>query len=106
MKLGKSLPPMPPNPAPHIVDRLMEMGFIVTTGGAPSPIGMLEIDAWCRRTHIDLPPFESRLLARLSKAYLAESVRAESETAPPPWHAPVTRRDIELEEERLRMVLG
>ena len=70
------------------------------------PLSWREIDAWCNRTHIDLAPWESRLIRRLSVEYLAEGRRAESENCPPPWRAEVTAEEVQTEVDRLRMVLG
>lgn len=97
---------MPPNPAPHIIDRLVEIGL--TEAGAMSavPLSWREIDAWSSRTGVDLAPWEARLIRSLSVAYVAESRRAESENAPPPWKAPITEREINTEEARLMAVLG
>ena len=97
---------MPPNPAPHIVARLIEIGNTDTTGMGPAPLTWREIDAWCIRTRIHLPPWEARLLRQLSLAYIAEGRRAESETCPPPWRAEVTQRERDVAEAKLRMVLG
>ncbi|HEX7856089.1 MAG TPA: hypothetical protein VF503_20605 [Sphingobium sp.] len=104
MKLGKASPPMPPNPAQHIIDRLIEMGISEAAGMGVVALSWREINAWCDGTRIDLSPWERRLIRKLSVEYVAESRRAEDETCPSPWRAPVTKRERELEEERLRMV--
>jgi hypothetical protein len=97
---------MPPNPAPGIVNRLMEIGLSESAGMGAAPLGWATIDAWCNRTGVDLPPWEARLIRHLSVEYLAESRRAESENCPPPWRAEVTQREREVEQARLEMVLG
>lgn len=97
---------LPPNPVPHLVDRLVEIGLTEAAGMGAGPISWATIDAWHRQTAVELLPWEARVLRRLSIAYVAESRRAESETCPPPWHAPVTQREIETEEQRLRLALG
>lgn len=106
LKAQKIAPPLPPNPVPHVTDRLMEMGLTQAAGMAAVPLSWQEIDAWCRRTAIDLTPWEARLIRRLSAEYLAESQRAEAETCPPPWRAPVPQHQIDTEVSRLRSVLG
>lgn len=106
MKRDKIDPPMPPKPLPHIIDRLVEMGISEAAGMGVVPLGWPTIDAWCVRTGVDLSPWESRLIRRLSAAYVAEGRRAESETAAPPWHAPVTARECEAEVAGLDMLLG
>lgn len=97
---------MPPNPAPHLISRLVEIGLTEAAGMGAAPLSWREIDAWCNRTSVDLSPWEARLIRQLSVEYLAESRRAESENCPPPWRAEVSEREKEIELERLRMVLG
>jgi len=97
---------MPPNPVPHIVDRLLEIGLVEANGVGAVPISWREINEWQRATSVDLAPWEARLIRHLSTEYLAEGRRAESENYPPPWRAPVTRCEIETEQARLQMVLG
>lgn len=99
-------PPMPPNPAPHIIARLIEIGLTEAAGMGIVPIGWQTIDAWCRRTGSDLDPWEARMLRRLSVEYVAENRRAESENCPPPWRAEVTQREIEVEHAQLEALLG
>ncbi len=99
-------PQMPPNPMPHVVNRLIEIGLTGSTGMGPVPLCWLEIDAWSRQTGIELMPWEARLIRALSTAYIAEGRKAESENCPPPWRAEVSRRELEVAEQRLRMVLG
>ena len=106
MKKDGVSPQMPPNPAPHISDRLVEIGLVEANGMGASPLSWREIDAWCARTGVELLPWEARLIRRLSVVYVAEGRRAESENAAPPWRAEVTPREWQLEEARLRMVLG
>lgn len=99
-------PQMPPNVAPHIIDRLIDIGLTEAAGMGVVPIGWTTINAWCDRTGVDLPPWEARMLRRLSADYIAQSRKAEDETCPPPWQAPITARQREVELERLKMVLG
>ncbi len=106
LKRKKINPPMPPNPAPHITDWLIEMGLTEAAGMGAVPISSRELSAWQDNTCVRLAPWEARLIRELSKAYLAEGRIAESETCPPPWRAPVTQRELDIEESQLRMVLG
>jgi hypothetical protein len=99
-------PTMPPNPAPALISRLIEIGLTEATGAGPAPLSWREILAWQTATEIKLPPWQARLMRNLSAAYLAESRRAESETCPPPWRAEVTKREQDVELQRLRLVLG
>lgn len=97
---------MPPNPAPHIVNRLTEMGPTEAAGMGVAALGWQTIMAWQFSTAVTLEPWEARLIRSLSVAYVAESRRAESENCPPPWMAEVTQREREVEQARLEMVLG
>lgn len=97
---------MPPNPAPHLVGWLTEMGITESTGMGPVPLSWREISEWQRNTGVELKPWEARLIRKLSLAYLSQSHEAESETCPPPWRAEVTQDELETSEAQLRMVLG
>jgi hypothetical protein len=106
LKADGITPQMPPNPAPHIVERLVEIGLSEATGMSASPLSWREILAWQEATGVPLTPWEARLIKRLSTAYLAEGRKAESENCPPPWRTKVTQREREVEQARLEMVLG
>lgn len=106
LKRDKIIPQMPPNPAPHIVEWLIDIGLSESNGMGQSPISWREINEWQRATCIDLAPWEAKLIRTLSVAYLAEGRLAESETCPPPWRATVSRKEREAEDSRLRLVLG
>lgn len=99
-------PRMPPNPAPHIVDWLLEIGLTEAAGMGAGPASWREIDAWCNRTHIAPAPWEARLLKRLSRDYLTESRVAEDVHRAPPWRAEPTAQERAAEERRLMAVLG
>lgn len=98
--------PLPPNPLPHVIDHLLEVGLTEAAGMGAGPISWLTIDAWARRACIDLTPWEARLIRRLSVEYVAEQRRAESENCPPPWAWQVTDAEKQAANRALEMVLG
>jgi hypothetical protein len=106
MKAEGVTPAMPPNPAPQIIARLIEIGLTGSNGMGPVPLSWSELLAWQQITGVELPSWEARLLRQLSLAYIAEGRRAEHETCPPPWRGEVTQREREVEEAKLRAVLG
>lgn len=106
MKKDKIPIEMPPNPMPHVVARLIEIGISEPAGMGVGPLSWLSIDAWQRTTGITLDPWEVQLLRALSLAYVSESQKAESENCPPPFKTAVSRREIEIERNQLAMVLG
>lgn len=106
LKRDKIEPRMPPNPAPHIITRFIEMGISEANGMGASPLSWREIMAWQEATCIRLPPWEARLMRRLSSEYLAQYHRSESETCPPPWRANLTAQDHAAEIAALDLVLG
>lgn len=106
MRRDRIRPQMPPNVAPHLIDRLIEIGLTGVGGLGAVPLSWGEIDAWCNRTHVDLEPWEARLIRKLSMAYLTEARLAEDEHRPPPWAGVVTAREREVETDRLRELLG
>lgn len=106
MKRDGIKPEMPPNPMPHIVERLIEIGLTESNGMSAVPLSWQSIAAWQFDVGIRLAPWEARLIRRLSTEYLAEGRRAESENCPPPWRIEVTQREREIEQARLQMLLG
>ena len=99
-------PLMPPNPLPHIIDRLLEVGLSEPAGMGIGPVTWLTIDAWRRQTGADLPPWEARLIRRLSIEYVAEQRRAESENCPPPCRWEVTEAEKKAEMAGLALIFG
>lgn len=97
---------MPPNPAPHIVDRLVQIGLTESNGMGVSPLSWREINEWQRASCVELAPWEARLIRALSTSYIAEGRRAEAEACPPPWRAEISQRERDVAEARLSMVLG
>jgi len=67
-----------------------------TSAGASSgvPLTWSDIRAWERGTGITLPPWQARLLRRLSADYLSESLTADAHDAPPPWVREADREKI------------
>lgn len=97
---------MPPNPAPHIINWLIEIGLTGSNGMAATPLDWREIEAWQRMTGVCLNAFEGRLIRKLSVEYVAEGRRAEDERCSAPWAASVSDGDRKISEAKLRMVLG
>jgi hypothetical protein len=97
-------PLMPPNPLPHVIDRLLEVGLSEAAGMGVGPVSWLTIDAWRRQTGAELMPWEARLIRRLSIEYVAEQRRAESENCPPPWRWEVTEAEKKAEVASLRSI--
>jgi len=106
MKARKVPVQMPPNPLPHITDRLVEMGVTEAAGMGVVPLSWREIVAWQQGTCTRLAPWEARLIRSLSSAYVAEGRAAESENCPPPWRGEVLSEEADTEEARLRDLLG
>lgn len=97
---------MPPNPMPHITERLIEMGLVEVAGMGAVPLSWSTLSAWSQMTGVRLCPWEARTMRRLSAEYLAEGRRAEDMTCPPPWAAPVSEVEISSEQAALERVLG
>ena len=106
LKRDKIIPQMPPNPAPHLIERLIEIGLTGSDGVNTKPLSWAEINEWQRSTSVTLAPWEARLIRSLSTAYIAEGRKAESEYCPPPWRRQITQRERDADEARLRSVLG
>lgn len=82
------MPEMPPlEQGGYLVGYLTEIGPTIAAGMGAGPITFEEIDRWCVRIGIDLQPWETRFLKRLSNEYLSEQHRAEKLGCVPPWIA-------------------
>jgi len=99
-------PMMPPNPLPHVIEHLVDIGLSEAAGMGIGPVSWLTIDAWRRLNGVELPPWEARLIRRLSIEYVAEQRRAESENCPPPWRWEVTEGEKKAEASGLAMIFG
>lgn len=106
MKKHWAVMPMPPCPAPHIIDRFVELGISEAAGMGVAPLSWREIMAWQEANCLRLPPWEARLLRRMSTEYLAEGRRAETENCPPPWQWPFCEADRAAEQAALDLVFG
>lgn len=106
MKKEGIAPSMPPNPMPHLINWLIEIGIMESTGAGPAPLSWREIRAWQDGVRVRLAPWEARLLRQLSIAYIAQSREAEQPNCPPPWLGTVTQQEREFDERQLDMVLG
>jgi hypothetical protein len=106
LKRKKITPVMPPNPAPALIARLIEIGLTEGGGMAPVPLSWGAINEWAKAVEVDVEPWEKRLMRALSVEYIAESRRAERESCPAPWRAPVvTQAEREAEVDALRALL-
>lgn len=89
---------VPPNPAPHIVDWLMDIG---PTAPDAAPLSWRDIAAWQSITGIELEPWEGRLIRRLSGDFAAMRLKAEKSECPPPW----TGSDEDIASNRNRVAM-
>jgi hypothetical protein len=76
---------MPPITAPHLFERLMEIGPTDTAGMDREPLRPATIAAWADGLGIEVAPWEVRLLRRLSAEYLAMAREAAEVDCPSPW---------------------
>lgn len=106
MRRRKIEPPLPPNPMPHIVNRLIEIGVNEAAGMGVVPLSWQTIAAWSAMTGVTLSPWEARLIRALSAEHVAWSHKGESENCPPPWRSEVTQSEKDAELAGLRMLLG
>lgn len=81
---------LPPNPAPHITDWLLEIG---PTGPDGSGLGWRDLTAWQDITGIVLEPWEARLIKRLSGEYASMRVRGERHDCAAPYSPAEVMKD-------------
>lgn len=90
-------PPLPEIEfAGYLIDYLMEIGPALQGGAGPAVISQGEIRAWQQNTGIELMPWESTLLRRLSFEWIGEQRLAESPDRPAPWGSQVTDVDRDV----------
>lgn len=82
---------MPPNPLPHIVKRLFEIGLTEAGATGEVPLSWREINEWQAATGVSLSAFEARLMRELSAAYIDQKRKSGSENSPPPWAEKIDR---------------
>jgi hypothetical protein len=80
-------PDLPEIPAEcsHIVSLLFEIGPTSAGGMGTIPLTWVDIATWQRLIGVELPPWQARLLRRMSGEYLESYHAAEKQDAPPPW---------------------
>ena len=79
---------MPPvEGAGHLAEYLFELGPTMAAGMGAGPVTHQEIRAWQLNAGIELTPWESRTIRRLSSDYLDELRKAEKRDRPAPWLA-------------------
>ena len=99
------VPAMPPCSAPHLVAWLMEVGPIEPGVMDQAPIGWSTLRDWQAQIGLTLPPWQVRLLRRLSRDYAIESRRARDEDCPAPWGV-ITEDQREAVDAKLRAAFG
>lgn len=97
---------MPPLDAVHIFEWLKEIGPIQIDGNGRRPISWTEIRNWQEATFAPRNAIVTRLLRKMSAAYLTESHLAEEPSRVSPWEGFTTQVDREASERQLRAVLG
>lgn len=96
-------PPLPPCPAPFIVEHLVEIGPVVSSGMGSAPIGWPDIMAWQGCTGVALSPWAARQIRSLSIAYLTMCREAEKPDCPAPWQS---TENIETNRDQVSRRLG
>ncbi len=76
---------LPPNPAPYLVDWLLEIGPTLPTGMGSSPITYGAMLDWQAIMGVELEPWEARILRQLSGEYASEQYHARDKDRPAPY---------------------
>jgi hypothetical protein len=74
----------------YFVDALFDAGPTSAAGMGAVPLTWADLEAWQRGTGVFFPPWQLRLIRKLSSEYLAESQAADAHDAPPPWNREIT----------------
>jgi len=73
----------------YLLDYLYDVGPALRNTAGNAPLSCSEIVAWERLTGVELQPWESKLLRRLSADYLGMASRASDPTCPSPYQSEV-----------------
>lgn len=79
------LVPLPDVATPYLIGYLWEVGPTIASGMGDGPLTFGEITSWMERIGLDLEPWESRFLRRLSIDYLVQSQKSTKPECPPPY---------------------
>lgn len=78
-------PDMPPAEATYLLDHLLEVGPVSSSGMGAFALTFQELQSWQEQIGLCLQPWEVRMLRQLSRDYLNESHEAEKRDRPAPW---------------------
>lgn len=79
--------PLPPNPAPYLIDWLLEIGPTQPVGMGAAPISFGAMLDWQDIMGVELQPWEARMLRRLSVDYVNEQYHARDKDRLAPYSA-------------------
>lgn len=104
---GGAKPDLPPLDArlQEIVGLLFDAGPVSSSAGGSMPLTWADLQAWQAATGLDLPPWQLRLLRRLSGDYLMELNQGASVDAPPPWERNLTPQRRKKVAKHVRSIL-
>lgn len=71
--------------AEYLVSLLTELGFVSQSGMSVTSVTWLEMDAWMRRTQLELSLWETLTLKEMSEVYANELVQASAKDRPAPY---------------------
>lgn len=97
---------LPPNPAPHLTDWLFEIGPRMSGAMGDGPITWQEIEAWEGRMGIELDPWESRTLRRLSQAWGEQASASRKPTCPAPYSMALPEETRKKVDQQFKALVG
>ena len=69
----------------YLIEYLHRIGMVLNLGMGAVNLSFCEIDAWCRRTKIELSPFEGEAIYQLSRSYVAQLAISRDANCPAPY---------------------
>lgn len=76
---------LPENPAPYLVDWLMEIGPMASGGMGHAPLGWTAIKDWQELVGVELNPWEARTIRLLSRDFVDQMNKSREATCPAPF---------------------
>lgn len=102
-ELGEDyIPDMPPCNALYLVSYLFDVGPALAGAMGWVPITETELRNWQWNTGVHLQPWESRMMKRLSKVWIDQTVQSSKEECPAPWIVEQEREQRERTAKKVR----
>lgn len=75
-----------------MIGYLYDCGPVLSGGMGEGPLTHSEIESWQRNSGVELEPWETSFLRKLSIEYLSQSQKSDATNCPAPWNTEALRQ--------------